>query len=189
MRPQKLTPEQILNTCALQFKAHGYAGTSMDMLAKACGLSKAAFYYYYPNKEALLLKVLEHSHAYLKASVFAIAYSDDINHFDPLRHFNQMHDKAVDFFSYQIKGCLVGILSIESGHISEQIVLKIREIFQDWQLAFYQLFRHRLDENSAQTLAKISIADYEGAILMYRLNHDPFYLDQVKMRILQALQS
>ena len=189
MRPQKLNPEHILNICALEFKAHGYAGTSMDMLAKACGLSKAAFYYYYPNKEALLLKVLEHTHAYLKVSVFAFAYSNDLNNFDPLLHFNQMHDKAVDFFSYQIKGCLVGILSIESENISEQIMQKIREIFQDWQQAFYQLFRHRLDENSAQALAKISIADYEGAILMYRLNHDPFYLDQVKTRILQALQS
>lgn len=38
MRPQKLSTEQMLNSCALQFKAHGYAGTSMDMLAKACGL-------------------------------------------------------------------------------------------------------------------------------------------------------
>ena len=56
MRPQKLTPEHMLNTCALQFKAHGYAGTSMEMLAKACGLSKASFYYYYPNKQALLMQ-------------------------------------------------------------------------------------------------------------------------------------
>ena len=186
MRPQKLTPEQILNLCALQFKAHGYAGTSMDMLAKACGLSKAAFYYYYPNKEALLLKVLEHTHLYLKEYIFAIAYAEDINPFD---EFNQMHERAIQFFSYEIKGCLVGILSLESFNISNEVEQKIREIFQDWQQAFYQLFRHRLDENSAQALAKISIADYEGAILMYRLNHDPFYLDQVKTRILQALQS
>ena len=65
MRPQKLTPEQMLNTCALQFKAHGYAGTSMEMLAKACGLSKASFYYYYPNKQALLMQILAHTHLYI----------------------------------------------------------------------------------------------------------------------------
>ncbi len=50
MRPQKLTTEHMLNTCALQFKTHGYAGTSMEMLAQACGLTKAAFYYHFPNK-------------------------------------------------------------------------------------------------------------------------------------------
>ena len=72
MRPQKLTPEQMLNTCALQFKAHGYAGTSMEMLAKACGLSKASFYYYYPNKQALLMQILAHTHLYLNQSLFKL---------------------------------------------------------------------------------------------------------------------
>ena len=186
MRPQKLTPEHILNLCALQFKAHGYAGTSMDMLAKACGLSKASFYYYYPNKEALLIKILEHTHLYLKEYLFSFASAKNIN---PLVEFNQMHERAVQFFSYEVKGCLIGILSLESINISDVVVQKIREIFQDWQQAFYQLFRHQLDEDSAQTLAKISIADYEGAILMYRLNNDIFYLDQIKIRILQTLQS
>lgn len=56
-------------------------------------------------------------------------------------------------------------------------------------MAFYQLFKIHLDENEAQTLAKQSLADYEGAILMYRLNDDPFYLDQVKQRILKQLQT
>lgn len=64
---------------------------------------------------------------------------------------------------------------------------KIRRYFQDWQNAFYQLFKQNLDENTAQNLAKISVADYEGAILMYRLNNDLFYLDQIKSRILQTL--
>ena len=54
MRPQKLSKEQIQLHCMQTFKTHGYAGTSMDLLAKSCGLSKAAFYSYYPNKEALV---------------------------------------------------------------------------------------------------------------------------------------
>lgn len=29
-------------------------------------------------------------------------------------HFEQIHEHAVQFFSYEIKGCLVGILSIEA---------------------------------------------------------------------------
>ena len=184
MRPQKLTAEQMLNTCALQFKAHGYAGTSMDMLAKACSLSKASFYYYYPNKEALLLKVLEHTHQYLKQQLFLL---HDFNKVNVLTQFENIHIKAVQFFSYEIKGCLVGIISLEASSISEIIMLKIREIFQDWQNTFFQLFKHKLDENTANTLAKISVADYEGAILMYRLNHDFFYLDQVKLRISNVL--
>ena len=44
-----------------------------------------------------------------------------------------------------------------------------------------------MDQADAQILAKISVADYEGAILMYRLNNDLFYLNQVKARISQQL--
>ena len=45
-----------------------------------------------------------------------------------------------------------------------------------------------MDDHRAQILAKSSIADYEGAILMYRLNDDIFYLEQVKSKILQTLE-
>ncbi|WP_214646151.1 hypothetical protein [Acinetobacter terrae] len=56
-------------------------------------------------------------------------------------------------------------------------------------MAFYQLFKINLDENEARILAKQSLADYEGVILMDRLNDDGFYLAQVKQRILKQLQS
>ncbi|WP_353167144.1 TetR/AcrR family transcriptional regulator [Acinetobacter sp.] len=184
MRPQKLSPEQILNICALQFKAHGYAGTSMDMLAQACGLSKAAFYYYYPNKEALLMQVLEQTHQFLNHSLFKL---EDFNVIDASTQFQAIHEKAVLFFSYEIKGCLIGILSLEANDISKAVLQKIRTIFQDWQHVLYQLFKQKLNEPDALNAAKISVADYEGAILMYRLNQDIFYLDQVKKRILQQL--
>jgi len=54
-------------------------------------------------------------------------------------------------------------------------------------MAFYQLFKMQLTDHEAQILAKQSLADYEGAILMYRLNDDLFYLDQVKQRIIKQL--
>ncbi|WP_213033032.1 hypothetical protein [Acinetobacter terrae] len=56
-------------------------------------------------------------------------------------------------------------------------------------MAFYQLFKINLDENEARILAKQSLADYEGAILMDFLNDDLFYLAQVKQRILRQLKT
>lgn len=186
MRPQKLSREQILNLCALQFKHYGYAATSMDILAKACGLSKASFYYYYPSKHALLIDVLEMTQHYLKQHLFKLSENPDMS---AAQQFDYMHQRATQFFSYGIKGCLVGMLSMEALYQSNAILEKIRAIFQDWEMAFYQLFKIQLTENQAQLLAKQSLADYEGAILMYRLNDDPFYLDQVKLRILTQLQT
>ena len=47
----------------------------------------------------------------------------------------------------------------------------------------YHLFAEKYIEEKARILAKQSIADYEGAILMYRFSQDSFYIEQVKLRV------
>ncbi|MEE3503797.1 TetR/AcrR family transcriptional regulator [Acidiphilium acidophilum] len=56
----------ILHQAAQLFAEHGYTGTSISMIAKACGVSKALLYHYYPDKEAVLFGIL---HAHLTALV------------------------------------------------------------------------------------------------------------------------
>jgi AcrR family transcriptional regulator len=118
MRPQKLSKEQIQLHCMQTFKTHGYAGTSMDLLAKSCGLSKAAFYYYYPNKEALVLDILHVSQQYLNHKLFSILCD---THLEYCVRFEHLHQQSVSFFSVGVQGCLVGMLSLEIPHLSEQI--------------------------------------------------------------------
>lgn len=48
----------ILRRAAGLFARHGYAGTSITMIARACGVSKALLYHYYPHKEAVLFDIL-----------------------------------------------------------------------------------------------------------------------------------
>ena len=79
------------------------------------------------------------------------------------------------------------MLSLEIPHLSEQIHLKIQSIFQDWELALLHYFQQVMPIAQAEALAKISVADYEGAILMTRLKQDDFYLTHVAERILKQL--
>lgn len=55
--------EQILSSAALLFIEHGYCGLSMRQIAESVGVTKAALYYYFDNKEDLFLAILE---AYLQ---------------------------------------------------------------------------------------------------------------------------
>jgi AcrR family transcriptional regulator len=48
----------ILRRSAELFAVSGYVGTSMNMVAEACSVSKALLYHYYPDKEAILFDVL-----------------------------------------------------------------------------------------------------------------------------------
>lgn len=48
----------ILGKSAELFAQFGYSGTSITMIAEACGASKALLYHYYPDKEAVLFDIL-----------------------------------------------------------------------------------------------------------------------------------
>jgi AcrR family transcriptional regulator len=50
--------QSILRKSADLFARFGYAGTSISMIADACGVSKALLYHYYTDKEAVLFDIL-----------------------------------------------------------------------------------------------------------------------------------
>jgi AcrR family transcriptional regulator len=52
---------RVLQSSAALFADRGYLGTSVNDLVEAAGLTKNAFYSYFPNKEALALAVVEHA--------------------------------------------------------------------------------------------------------------------------------
>lgn len=58
---RRLSKEDILERTAPLFAAEGYAATSMRDLAKACGITPAALYHHFADKEQLYLEVLEYT--------------------------------------------------------------------------------------------------------------------------------
>ena len=54
------TRRQILTAAAAAFSDHGYAGTSLNDVIRAAGVTKGAFYHHFPSKEALALEVIGH---------------------------------------------------------------------------------------------------------------------------------
>lgn len=59
----------ILHRAAKLFAQYGYSGTSITMIAEACGMSKALLYHYYPDKEAVLYDILS---AHLQILIAAV---------------------------------------------------------------------------------------------------------------------
>ncbi|MGH9039818.1 MAG: TetR/AcrR family transcriptional regulator, partial [Acidimicrobiia bacterium] len=56
---QARTRALILETATVEFRARGYAGTSLDRVAETAGFSKGAVYAHFAGKEDLCLAVLE----------------------------------------------------------------------------------------------------------------------------------
>lgn len=55
--------EAILHEASQSFNRRGFHGTSLDEIAQKLGVTKAAIYYYFPNKQSLLKACFEHAMA------------------------------------------------------------------------------------------------------------------------------
>jgi AcrR family transcriptional regulator len=56
------TPERLLRVSAKLFAKQGLAGTSMREIARETGITQAAIYHHFPNKEALYLEAVRTLH-------------------------------------------------------------------------------------------------------------------------------
>jgi AcrR family transcriptional regulator len=54
------TRDQILTTAAREFAQGGYAGTSLNAIVRASGLTKGAFYHHFASKQELALATFRH---------------------------------------------------------------------------------------------------------------------------------
>lgn len=53
------TYTRILDAAAASFSRHGYEATGVAEICRAAGVSKGAFYYHFPSKQALFLALLQ----------------------------------------------------------------------------------------------------------------------------------
>lgn len=128
MRPQKISRNELLLRCAATFKRYGYHGTSMDMLAGVCSLSKSSFYHHYPNKESLARDVLDITHASARDTLFSIAYDESL---PPKARLIQMTVVAKKLFIDSSIGCLMGVMSIDATHSTPELMEPIRHFFDN----------------------------------------------------------
>ena len=65
------TRRRILEVAAEAFAERGYAGTSVNDVLKASGVTKGGFYFHFPSKEALALATLRHKQEQWAGAVMA----------------------------------------------------------------------------------------------------------------------
>lgn len=72
-RKRTAIEEEILRVAADKFGKQGYQATTLDEIAAAAGISRAAFYLYFPNKEELLRRMYHQVIASSQAAIEHIA--------------------------------------------------------------------------------------------------------------------
>src|SRR5215510_14443869 len=67
---------RIVRAAAAEFAARGYAGASIDCIARAARLNKAMIYYHFASKAALYREILRDMFGAVRARVAEVAASD-----------------------------------------------------------------------------------------------------------------
>lgn len=69
----RLGREHILDTAESLFTKHGYKSASIREIARACGVTNAAIYYHFPDKESLFLEVMQRHAENLRDCMMRVA--------------------------------------------------------------------------------------------------------------------
>ncbi|MBK8969911.1 MAG: TetR/AcrR family transcriptional regulator [Hahellaceae bacterium] len=186
MRPPKITRDELLARCSQTFRKYGFHGTTMDMLATACDLTKATFYHHYSNKDELMKDVLVWTHERIGKALFNIA---DDERLSPAERLTLMGKKSKKLFQDDAIGCLMGVVAIDATYTKNELMVPIRAFLDDWALALSKVFVEALGKPEAKRYARQLVGEYEGAILMARIYNDPGLIDAVTQKALAWLKS
>ena len=159
----------LVDIAAKLFRMKGYSATSIDDIARACGLTKGSLYHHFSGKEELAVAALEQVHQFYRDSIFAIVRDADDPSVKELETFNLAVEK---FFTEHPHGCLLANLSLEIGGSYEQFSPKIRRFFEDWQDCYMMVFSRYFPAEEARNRAADAVAIVQGCILMNRIWHD-----------------
>jgi TetR/AcrR family transcriptional repressor of nem operon len=179
MPTRKIKKDELLLKTAEVFRKKGYYGTSMDELAKACGLYKASFYYYYPGKEELVCAILDYFLDKLRNDIDKI-FTNSINR-------EEMKDKFLHLYSDWCgggnKGHLFSMIGIETAQTSNELRVSIRQAYQTWVNAFTRILSGKYLEVEAGAMAHYMISELEGAATLSRIMGNLTYFQDTLQRI------
>jgi len=171
------TKDKLLAAACRLMQTKGFVATGVEDVCAAAGVTKGAFFHYFPSKEALGLAVVE---ARVKEYAGAFEAAPFMKEADPLKRLHGYLDAVIAFNrnSAQPVGCLVGILAQELAETHPEVRSFCVESFEALRRFLEGLIeaarvayapRAAIDTRG---LADHFIAVLQGALILARVRRD-----------------
>jgi TetR/AcrR family transcriptional regulator, regulator of autoinduction and epiphytic fitness len=119
--------EQILQGAMLEFLQNGYAGTSMDRVAVAAGVSKATVYSHFQDKEGLFKVLIEQLASKKNNSIFGTVPIGE----EPASALHHLGAKALELMNNdQEHSAFMRVIIGESGRFPELAQICVRAMIK-----------------------------------------------------------
>lgn len=181
---QKISKDEIIAKSIEKFREKGYHKTSMEELAKECGLLKGSFYHYFDSKEELMKAVLIAVLQYFREKVFAIAYNEDLA---PKERLRKMGEKMLRITMKNNDGCFIGNTTLETANQVPAFKELLQTYFEEWARALAHIYESKYQQNYAYQLAQQSIMEIEGAMMLMKLSGNQQLLNDCYERVFDKI--
>lgn len=176
----KTSKEEVLSKVIPILRTRGVQNSSMSELAKACGIQKSHFYYYFNNKEELIKEVLSTVYSYFKYNLFKIIDSASLSLPEKIEKMKHLMDKI---FRVTDGGCIMANTALETIHLNPTYAKEIQCFFTDFISGLQSLLKTNYPAEEAQMLAEQMVQDIEGGILLTQVYGDPKYINNAISRM------
>jgi len=185
------TKQMIVEQAAALFNRQGYAGTSIDDIMRATGLSKGGLYTHFKNKEEIALAAFEH--AVQRVTQRVRERTQAVQHpLDKLR-------AAVDFYREHIftppveGGCPIQNTSIEADDNNPALRERVQAAMDYWKHGISHILRKGMEQGSVRPDVSVEvfavrfIGTLEGGILLARMYQNVHYFDVMATQLAEMI--
>jgi AcrR family transcriptional regulator len=178
--PRKLTEKgqatrtRILRHAAELIYANGVRATNNELLRSAAGVSGSQLAHYFPNKEALVLAVID----WQADSILEFHRSERFGGFDSVNAFQDWADFYVLSGRPFEDGCSLGSLASEIVKADLDVRDQLECVFEQWREIFRKGLERmqelgRIDSSADPArLAHMFVAAYQGGALLAQVARD-----------------
>ncbi len=179
------TRERILAAAEPMVLRQGFAGTSLDELLKATGLTKGAFFHHFTGKADFARALAEHYRGNHLALFETFAAEADAISDDPLEAtlaFIKSFEAFVEARTTPLAGCIYAAYVYQSRQFDDGVQLLVADALKRWTALYEARFGAILagyrpaTEVSAAELAEMIVAIIEGGLILSRSYGDPHLL-------------
>lgn len=172
----------------------GFSAVGIEEILAAAGVPKGSFYYYFENKDAFGLALIDEYAGYFARKLDRWFGNEDRAPLDRLRDFVADARAGMARYGYR-RGCLVGNLGQEMGVLPDVFRDRLTAVFADWEARTARCLRAARaageigEDSDCEGLARFFWIGWEGAVLRAKLERRPDALDAFADGFLATLQA
>jgi TetR/AcrR family transcriptional repressor of nem operon len=169
------TQRKIINAAERLILKRGYDGTSLNDVVAAAGVSKGAFFHYFPTKQAVSREVIE---KYANEQIFIPLEKNMSRAHSPKQGLLDWLQETYNAYA-QWKftgGCMLGNFALELADKDENIRDQLKQIFLQWENQLVGFLKPAHAEGKMtmepRQFARLLIAAYEGVTMTAKVHKD-----------------